>query len=224
MYPKAAQLNKSRELPYNPFFIIPFLAWVLAGGILLACFSRVELFAFINLHHSPFADGLMYYATYMGQVEVIIPGLLLVSLIKKNRNWWYFVTAALCNLVPLLIQQCFKSYFDAIRPMTYFHKAAWIHVLPDWPILVNHSFPSGHSQGAFSFFCFLSLLLSGTNKKAGILFFLLAITTCYSRVYLTAHFFDDIYAGSIIGTVTTTIIFAVMLKYKKHFFKKGTFA
>ncbi len=223
MHPKARQLNKQQAIPYNPFFLLPFLVWVVTGGILLLSFSKKQLFSFINLHHSPIADTLMYYATYMGQVEVIIPGLILVGLIPKNRNWWYFITATLCNIVPLLVQQVFKYYFDIIRPVNYFHGAKWIHMLPDWPVILTRSFPSGHSQGAFSFFCFLSLLLSEKNKAAGLLFFALAITTCYSRVYLAAHFVADIYAGSIIGMVTTSLIFAVMIKYR-HIFKKGTFA
>ena len=59
-------------------------------------------------------------------------------------------------------------------------------------------------------------------NKWGLLFFLLALSVCYSRLYLAAHFFDDVYAGSIVGAVTTTLIFSVMNKYKDRFFKKDT--
>jgi membrane-associated phospholipid phosphatase len=91
-----------------------------------------------------------------------------------------------------------------------------MHYRPEWPVLLERSFPSGHSEGAFSFLCFLSLLLPYRYNKLGILFFLLALTVCYSRIYLAAHFFEDVYAGSIIGTVATTLIFSFMVRYKKQ--------
>jgi membrane-associated phospholipid phosphatase len=37
----------------------------------------------------------------------------------------------------------------------------------------------------------------------------------YSRMYLAAHFFLDVYVGSILGTVFTTVIFAMMNKYRQ---------
>jgi membrane-associated phospholipid phosphatase len=38
-------------------------------------------------------------------------------------------------------------------------------------------------------------------KPISILFFLLAIACGYSRLYLGQHFFADVYAGSIVGTL-----------------------
>jgi membrane-associated phospholipid phosphatase len=194
---------------------------VVAGGIALMVFSRQVLFATVNTHYTDIADTVMYYITCMGQVEVIIPVLLLVFFIPAYRNWWYIISALLCNLVPLLIQQMLKVYFSHPRPLFYFKHAKWIHFLHSWPELLQWSFPSGHSEGAFSFFCFLSLLLPAKYNKLGFLFFLLALSVCYSRLYLAAHFFDDVYAGSIVGTVVTTLVFAVMNKYKDHFYRKS---
>jgi len=92
----------------------------------------------------------------------------------------------------------------------------------------NYKFPSnericvmGHSTGAFSFFCFLSLILTARYKAFGLLFFLLALSVCYSRMYLAAHFFDDVYAGSILGTTLTMLMFSIMNQYKSKFFKKN---
>ena len=159
----------------------------------------------------------------MGQAEVVIPVLLLLMLIPRFRNWWYFATAALCNLIPFFIQQALKTIFDRPRPRLLYYDRTWMHYLPEWPVYLSRSFPSGHSAGAFSLFCFLSLLLPQRHRVFGLLFFMLALLVCYSRIYLAAHFFADVYAGSIVGAVFTTFVFAIMNKYKGVFYKKDTF-
>lgn len=211
-------------ISYNPFFVVPFLLWVIAGGFLLSRYSKEYLFTLVNSRNTAMGDNLMYCTTWMGQAEVIVPVLLLLLLLPAFRNWWYLATAVVCNVAPLIIQQILKSWYDAPRPMNYFHSASWVHILPDWPHVYYRSFPSGHSEGAFSFFCFLSLLLPPRYSKLGLVFCILALAVCYSRIYLAAHFFDDVYAGSIIGMVTTTVMFSVMVWVRGKFFKnEGTF-
>jgi len=213
-------LLKKSPISYNPYFLLPFLVWVIAGGILLFAFSRQVLFFSVNTHYSDIADWFMYYATWLGQAEIIVPILFVLMLIPRFRNWWYFTTALLCNVVPFLVQHFIKEWLNHPRPRLLFRGIPGMHYLPQWPELLHTSFPSGHSEGAFSFFCFLSLILTTRYRKAGILFFLLALTVCYSRIYLTAHFFDDVYVGSIIGTLGTMLVFSIMEKYKGSFFKK----
>lgn len=158
----------------------------------------------------------MYYLTWIGQGSVIIPVLALIMLIPAFRNLWYFFTALLCNIIPFFLEQLLKSLFHHPRPHLLYYDRPWIHSLPHWPYLLDRSFPSGHSEGAFSFLCFLSLLLPPRYNKMGFVFFVLALAVCYSRIYLAAHFFEDVYAGSIIGAVTTTLIFSYMARFRKQ--------
>ncbi len=216
---------KGRKISYNPFFFFPFLLWVVAGGILLLMFSRRDLFYAINTNYNGALDAMMYYLTSLGEGSVIIAVLALIMLMPAYRSWWYFLSALLCNIIPFFIQQLLKSAFNRPRPHLLFYDKLWMHSLPDWPVLLERSFPSGHSEGAFSFFCFLSLLLPPRYNKLGFLFFALALGVCYSRVYLAAHFFEDVYAGSIIGAVSTTLIFSFMNRYKDRLIRKnGTFS
>ena len=207
----------------NPWFTIPFILWVVAGGGMLLVFTRQQLFYTVNTNYTDWADIVFFYATWLGQAEVIIPVLLLLILIPAHRNLWYITAAAFCNLIPFFTEQILKSAFDRPRPRLLYYDRLWMHYLPEWPVYLSRSFPSGHSTGAFSFFCFLSLLLPLRYRAWGLLFFLLALSVCYSRMYLAAHFFDDVYVGSIIGTSLTLILFYIMNKYKSHFFKKNTF-
>jgi membrane-associated phospholipid phosphatase len=196
------------------------MAWVIAGGILLIIVSRRDIFFTINTHYSDIADTIMYYTTWLGEGSVIITVLFALLFTPRFRNLWYVITALLCNIIPFFIQHGLKLFFHFPRPRLLFYDRLWMHYLPDWPKLLQNSFPSGHSVGAFSFFCFLSLLLTAKYRKFGIVFFLLALSVCYSRIYLAAHFFEDVYAGSILGVSITTIIYSIMYKYKDRFFTK----
>ncbi len=209
------KLNRS----YNPWFFFPFLLWIVAGGLLQLYFTNEQLFFAVNNHYTPFADVVMYYTTWLGEGWFIVILILLLFAISRFRNLWFFITATMCSLIPFGMQQGLKEYFKAPRPRAYFHDSAVMHFLPTWPSLVNNSFPSGHSEGAFSFFCFASLLLPEKYRRYGLLFFLLALSVCYSRIYLTAHFFADVYAGSIIGGVVTTLVYSVMYQFKDRFEK-----
>ena len=66
------------------------------------------------------------------------------------------------------------------------------------------SFPSGHSTSAFSVFLLLTILSS--KKSWGYFLLLLAVATAYSRVYLAQHFVEDVYAGSLLGTILTLVV------------------
>lgn len=193
---------------------------MIVGGVLQLLLTKEQLFYAVNTRYTGFTDVFMYYMTWLGEGWFIIIALLLLLGISKLRNLWFFITATLCSVTPLIIQQALKEYFKAPRPHAYFHDTAGMHYLPAWPSLVNNSFPSGHSEGAFSFFCLASLLLPEKYSRLGFLFFVLALGVGYSRIYLTAHFFEDVYAGSIIGGIVTTIIYSFMYQFKARFSKE----
>lgn len=204
-----------RKHLYNSYFLVPFLAWLAAGAVLLLCYDKRELFEAVNGNNTSTLDTLMYAATHMGEAWVVVPVLLLLVFLPSNRSWWFFGLTVACNVLPMVVQQLLKSYFDAPRPLKYFDNAAWIHRLPEWPELYTRSFPSGHTEGAFSLFCFAALLLPERYRQWGFMFFLLALTVAYSRLYVAAHFFADVYAGSIVGVVVTTTVYYVMQRWVK---------
>ena len=192
---------------------MPYLFWMVAGAVVVATVPQQQSFEAINNCGSLFLDHLLYWGTWMGEAVVIIPGLLLLFAIKTYRSWRYFVLALCCNIIPFLLEQALKSWFDRPRPMYFFQTPGWnIRYLAEWPQLMHRSFPSGHSTGAMSFFCFLSLLLPPQSKRWGLLFWLLAMTVCYSRIYLAAHFFEDVYFGSMLGGISTLVIYTVLYR------------
>lgn len=214
-------MNSNSGQPYTSFnrwFMIPFILWVLLGGLALLIFDRQFLFAIFNTHHSPWADSLMLFITQWGEGIFGTVVLLLLLALKPFRNWWYFSAAFLCNVLPAVLVQVIKSAVDAPRPLNYFKDAPWIHHLPEWERLMERSFPSGHSCAAFSLFAFLSFILIPRYKWAGIFFFIFGLLVGYSRMYLAAHFFLDVYVGSIIGVLFTIFVVAVMRNKSSFFF------
>jgi membrane-associated phospholipid phosphatase len=213
-------LTRKPYTSYNLFFLIPFVLWIATGGLLLILCDKQVLFAAFNTHHTDVSDIIMYYFTWLGEGNVVtIMLLLLLFIVPVFRNWWFFVAALLCNVLPTVVTQIIKHMANASRPLKYFHKAAWIHILPDWDHLYNQSFPSGHSTGAFALYCFLSMLLPVRYKWVGLLFFCIAFMVVYSRMYVAAHFFADVYTGSIIGGTVSLAAFSVMRRYQHYFFK-----
>ena len=205
---------------YNIYFFIPFLLWVSLGGIALLIYDEKVLFASVNAHYYSSTDVLMYYVTTLG--EGIISGVVLLLLLymRSFRNWWYFSAAMLSNVLPPFIIQVIKHSVKAPRPLNYFKGAQWIHILPEWPRLMNNSFPSGHTCAAFCFFTLIAIFLRPGYKWLGMVFFFLAMLVAYSRLYLAAHFFIDVYVGSIIGTIFTTLIIFLLNRYQGYFFKQ----
>ncbi len=204
---------------YNLYFLVPFIIWVIAGGIALSVYDARTLFEAVNGHYTETGDALMRYVTWMGEGIFSAVVLLVLLGVSAFRNWWYFTCAVLTNAFPPLVIQMVKSGVGAPRPLKFFNNAEWIHILPQWPRLLERSFPSGHTCAAFCLFTFLAFLLPAKHKAWGFVFFLLGIMVAYSRLYLAAHFFADVYAGSIIGVIFIMAVMAIMRHYQPRFFK-----
>ncbi|MES2478220.1 MAG: phosphatase PAP2 family protein [Bacteroidota bacterium] len=199
---------------FNLYFFVPFFLWCMVGAYLLFRFDSTTLFAFINNHYNPASDRIMEWASKVGEGWMIAVICVTFFLFKPFRNPWFFATAVLCTVLPALITQLIKFQMAAPRPMTVYQNQNWVHHLDHWDLLHNNSFPSGHTTGAFSFLCLLSCVIPQKYWPIGFVFFVLALAVGYARVYLAAHFFRDVYFGSIIGTVFSFIICLLVFYFK----------
>jgi len=208
------------RITYTRYFLWPFVLWVVLGGLALVFFNKEQLFSLFNIHHSSFGDEFMYYMSMLGEGPFSALVLMMMLGLRKLRNWWYFTAAMLTNALSALLTQGVKSLVNAPRPLNYFHDAAWVHILPDWPRLYSRSFPSGHTCAAFALCSFVSFLLPPKHRGWSVLLFVVALLIGYSRMYLAAHFFLDVYVGSILGTLFTMAMLALMVFITDKYFKK----
>jgi membrane-associated phospholipid phosphatase len=131
----------------------------------------------------------------------------LVVIILLAIKYKYAFIVGISNIISALITQTLKQtvFAHAVRPKKFFEGIHDLYFVPGVENYLYNSFPSGHSTCAFSLYFALALLVK--NKILKLLFFIVALLIGYSRIYLSQHFFEDVYAGSIIGVTTTIIVY-----------------
>jgi len=190
-----------------------YFAFVILGGILNIVFTQKDLYFWVNSHYSLFWDSFMQYFTYVGDgVTCIIVGILLL-LFSKIRHGLVMLLA--CGLEGLTVQVLKLYVFtDYPRPWAQYGSTNVIHLVHDFTPYTNNSLPSGHTATAFCMFALL--VLFWPKLKMGMLFFVLACTEAYSRIYLSQHYFRDIYFGSFIGVAAALLIYAYFYRSKNQ--------
>lgn len=190
----------------NLAFIIPYLLFLLTAGIFLIVFPKGEVHLAINQFRFRFCDYFFYYATFLGDFIVVIVLALLLCLISYR----FALLIALSNIFSSLIVQLLKHtlFSYVVRPKKFFEGAHDLNLVPGYENYIHNSFPSGHSTTAFTIFFCLALILK--NKTLKFLMFVIAFTVGFSRVYLSQHFLNDVYAGSLIGVAIALLTYGYL--------------
>lgn len=153
----------------------------------------------INQFQSPFLALFFSQITHLGEwIFIVIIALFLIY--KKSPKLKYFVLGFLLQLV---FSQFFKRLFDAPRPLKFFGEQKLI-LIENAPKLYEHSFPSGHTTTAF-FVAFWLILFFRLKNTMSLFLILLAILVGISRMYLLAHFKEDVLFGSFIGVFSALL-------------------
>jgi membrane-associated phospholipid phosphatase len=122
------------------------------------------------------------------------------------KGWKQGLFLGLAPTVAGLVGQFFKRVIfpESDRPKLYFEKIHQVIQLPsDVEMNLHHSFPSGHTIGAFAFFYLLTSL--APSKTATFLLLFLATMVGFSRIFLAQHFPLDVVVGSFIGVLVAEI-------------------
>jgi membrane-associated phospholipid phosphatase len=201
----------------NAPFLFPYFIFLILGALLLVLNTKVQLHLTFNSFHTSFFDTFFYYITYLGDGVMA----LLAVIILLTMKYRYALIAGLANLVASIITQTLKFtiYADVVRPKKLFENIQKIYFVPGVDNHLYNSFPSGHSTVAFSLY--FALALFAENKLLKFFLFVVALLTGYSRIYLSQHFFEDVYAGSLIGVSITLIVFYYVQKRPKEWMDKS---
>ena len=198
-------------LKNNLSFLLPYFVFLLIGAVIIFVNSKAETHLRINSFHNSFFDILNTYTTYLGDGFTAT----LLILMMLGVKYRYFIIAALANLLSAGITQGLKQFVfdDVVRPKKFFEGLQQLYFVPGIDNHMYNSFPSGHTTCAFALYFSFALMIE--NRFYKVLLLLLALMTAYSRVYLSQHFFEDVYAGSIIGVSVTLVVFYFIQK-KNH--------
>lgn len=192
----------------NLFFLLPYLIFLVTAGIFLSLHSKADAHLIINRYRHPLCDYFFYYSTYLGDGVTIV---IIVALLCFVR-YRYAVLTGLSNILASLITQTLKHtlFSDVVRPKKFFEGIHSLNLVPWVENYSFNSFPSGHTTAAFTT-CFCLALIT-KKKTIKLLLFTAALTIGFSRVYLSQHFLNDVYAGSLIGVMTTLLVYKFVLR------------
>lgn len=169
-----------------------------------------SIFLFINQYLWNSCMGFVMFAlTQLGNGFFLIPLIVVSILIFDRKNALkVIVISIIAILFGGLIVHILKELIQRPRPLAEpLFEAIKINVCGRG-LCGRNSFPSGHSQIAFS----IAAVLSCYYKK-WLLFYLLAGLTAFSRVYIGVHYPFDIIAGSMIGYLSAKLVLAISQKF-----------
>ena len=151
----------------------------------------------------------MLVLTQLGNGFFIIPFIVVSILIFNRKNALkVIVVSIIAILFGGIIVHILKELIQRPRPLAEpFFEAVKINVCGQRLCGMN-SFPSGHSQTAFS----IAAVLSCYYKK-WLLFYLLAFLAAFSRVYIGVHYPFDIIAGSMIGYLSAKLVLVISQRF-----------
>ena len=188
---------------------MPTLVLALVLGIALLLVPKAELHLALCQPHTALLDKLVPLFTNLVDW---LPYLSVLLLLFYRAGWATFLASNL--LLTTLIVQPIKHIVNAPRPLTWFAEHMPDQTLP----LVDGirmnlwlSFPSGHTATFFALFFSLSVICCAENIKGknilSFLCFLCATFGAYTRIYLSQHFALDIFAGILIATLSTILLY-----------------
>jgi len=195
----------------NRTFVVPYLVILAFGTIVLQLYSKAEVFYLINETRSPIADVLFTGLTQIGSALFGVIAVIIVCFINFGKA----LKMALILIITGLITQILKKlvFSEALRPSLLLSRDNYPKTAENVALDMFYSFPSGHTASAFAV-CFTACLIS-SNKKWGLLFFIIAASVGYSRIYLGQHFFSDVYFGSLEGFFIAAFLWVILDRYLK---------
>ncbi|MDP1745063.1 MAG: phosphatase PAP2 family protein [Bacteroidota bacterium] len=196
----------------NVSFLLPYILFIILGAFLLVINTKTETHLTFNTFHSSFFDTFFYYTTYLGDGVMLLLTVIILMAVKYR----YAVIVGLSNIIASIITQALKQtvFNEVVRPKKFFEGIQDLYFVPGVENHLYYSFPSGHATCAFSLYFALALLAK--NKALELSLFFVALLVGYSRIYLSQHFFEDVYAGSLIGISTTFIVYYLIQKSNRN--------
>lgn len=207
----------------NAVFLTLSLLLALSLGLALIYIPKGELHLLLCDRHTHARDIFYRYYTTLAEwlPYVICVALLLFAKLGEG------IFASTAMLISTLLTQVCKHIVNAPRPVTWFTEQ-----FPDIQLpLVDgvrmnlwYSFPSGHTTSFFAMTLVLCSLLTRkprnpryprtTSTLIQLLLFALATLGAYSRIYLSQHFAMDVFAGLLVGVLSTLASYAIFYRFQ----------
>lgn len=175
-----------------------------------------RLLLIVNGAHSPFFDSVMW---CISGRWIWVPFYAVLAYLLFRRMSWKRASICLVT-IGLIILAADQTCATLIRPeIGRLRPANLNNPLSSFVHVVNgyrggrYGFPSCHAANTFALAVFMSLVIR--HKWFTVMMFSWAFIVSYSRMYLGAHYFGDLFCGATIGS-----LFAVLFYYLQNYLFK----
>ena len=194
----------------NRSFLILYLVTIVIALPFLVCFPKNIIHLYINNIHSDWADFFFKYITNLGNGLAVVFVAILYLFISFRKMLIISISGIACGFIVQFLKRLIFS--QMVRPYKFFEGVSKIHLIDGVKMLSNNSFPSGHSASIFAL-C-LCLAAFSNSEKRKILLFFVAVLVAFSRIYLSQHFLEDAYFGSMLGVLMASVAYIQLNKSK----------
>ena len=141
---------------------------------------------------------------------IVIVVVTLIILRKEEKNkFWILLAFIICTVIVASVLNTFiKGLLDRPRPLAVFGEGN-INIF--YEVLHARSFPSGHTQFAFTVMMTMLFLI----PKYWYIYLILAFATGFERIYAGCHFSIDVCCGAIEGIIVSYIMVKIFKKVYK---------
>lgn len=193
---------------HRAFFVFYF-TFLLLGAYVLFIYSKESIHLYFNQFHSSFFDYFFRFFTHLGDgITVALFGLIFL-LFKSKRAGLLIWTS---GIISGLISQIMKRFVfgDTPRPFKFFSEIEHytLHYVDQVDMYTVNSLPSGHTASGFALY--LSIAMIYQSRKMDNSMVILALGVGVSRIYLSQHFLEDVYMGSLIGVLSAIIAYSYL--------------
>ena len=194
-------------------FLIAFAVWIVISIVMMGIADKIYWQQFFDARHSIVADYFFRYFTWFGDGLLIVIVSVLLAFHRIRLSLYTLATYLISGLIAQLLK---RFVFDHVhRPGRVFDELGLeLTQVLDVGLKSYHSFPSGHTTSAFAFFFALSVMLASGRHGRQIILFIAAFLVGFSRIYLNLHFVNDVVMGSLLGVLTSFLMFPFFQGFK----------
>ena len=199
----------------NKHYLSLYMLFFIALFTYQLAFYQTDALFYFSHHRSNFLNGFFLFVTRMGE-ELSYLILILWFLYKNDRKT--ILKIIIIAVAVLVISVILKFIFSHPRPVTFLEEhgiMGQMTLVNDYILRGMNSFPSGHTMSDFALYSGLAFQFS-KHKKGQIGLLIIAILVGISRIYLVAHFPEDVLLGSALG-----VFIALGIEY---YFAKNIYA
>lgn len=166
-------------------------------------------FLYLNSFHSDFGDS--FCVLFTGRFIWIPMYAAMVYTLFRCFRWQQAVifiigVAAMILATDQICSHLLRPIFERPRPSADDSPIADMVVLAkNYRAGGHYGFPSCHAANTMALAMFMTLVIR--RLWVSVFLFLWALMTCYTRIYLGAHYPGDLFVGSLIGIIIAWVIY-----------------